>query len=75
MFGNKFTPENLQNSVLNAIHPSVRAKVVSSSGLQFSAAFHVFFTHLTFTSFRFLSPLPCVRRRGRDRHKTSCISD
>ena len=42
MFGNKFTPENLQNSVLNAIHPSVRARVASSSGLQFGATFHVF---------------------------------
>jgi hypothetical protein len=42
-FGNKFTPENLQNSVLNAMHPSVRAKVASSSGLQFGAAFQVFY--------------------------------
>ena len=41
-FGNKFTPENLQSSVLNAMHPSVRAKVASSSGLQFGAAFHLF---------------------------------
>ncbi|EDR12180.1 uncharacterized protein LACBIDRAFT_311285 [Laccaria bicolor S238N-H82] len=34
-FENKFTPENLQNSVLNAMHPSVRAKVASSSGSEF----------------------------------------
>ena len=51
MFGNKFTPENLQNSVLNTIHPSVRARVACSSSLQFGATSHVFFAHLTSTSF------------------------
>ncbi|KAF8188174.1 hypothetical protein K438DRAFT_1972362 [Mycena galopus ATCC 62051] len=33
-FGDKFTPENLQKAVLGSMHPSVRAKVASSSGLQ-----------------------------------------
>lgn len=33
-FGAKFTPENLQKAVLGAMHPSIRAKVAGSSGLQ-----------------------------------------
>ena len=40
-FGTKFTPENLQKAVLGAMHPSVRAKVVSSSGLQYRSSFHI----------------------------------
>ena len=40
-FGRNFTPENLHNSVLSAMHPSVRANMASSSGLQFGAVFHI----------------------------------
>ncbi|KAI6009825.1 hypothetical protein PISMIDRAFT_112884 [Pisolithus microcarpus 441] len=33
--GTKFTPENFQRGILGGLHPSIRAEVASSSGLQF----------------------------------------
>ncbi|KAI6160606.1 hypothetical protein EDD17DRAFT_1600181 [Pisolithus thermaeus] len=32
--GTKFTPENLQRGILGGLHPSIRADIASSSGLQ-----------------------------------------
>ncbi|KIK14319.1 hypothetical protein PISMIDRAFT_117277 [Pisolithus microcarpus 441] len=62
--GTEFTPENLQKGILGGLHPSIRAEVASSSGLQCRESLHLlmFKCHALLL---FSSLLPFICKKGK----------